>query len=456
MLKAKAKSAISQKPLYESYVNPQWVRLLDILGMNVNYVKCLGSELFTSDGRRILDFNSGYCVHNAGHNHPRIVQAIKEELDRNGPAMLQGHVPQLAGELAARLCSQAGGRLSKVFFASSGSEGIEAVIKFARAHTGRAGILYAGGGFHGLTCGALSLMDNPFWTAGFGPLLPDTRAVGFGDIEQLAGALSTKQFAAFVVEPIQAEAGVLIPPSEYLKAAQSLCRRHGTLFVLDEVQTGLHRTGPFLAAHHFGVEPDMVVLAKALSGGLVPSGAVLMSDPIYGSVYTSFKRSIIHTSTYSENSLSMRAGLATLDVLEEDKLGARAAQLGESLRRRLTDRLSKYEMIKEVRGLGMLSAIEFRPPRQLRLRLPFEAFSRIHPAMFGQVLVMRLFRDKAIFSQICGNNFMVLKVAPALVINESQLGEFVDAISAIVELMHTSTGFWTEALGMARRVINVI
>jgi ornithine--oxo-acid transaminase len=212
--------------------------------------------------------------------------------------MLQGHVPEIAGELAERLCAQAGGQLAKVFFCSSGSEGVEAVIKFARAHTRRPGILYASGGFHGLTCGALSLMDNPFWTAEFGPLLPDTQAVPFGDLDKLAQQLSTKRFAAFVVEPIQAEAGVIMPPANYLKDAQALCRRHGALFVLDEVQTGMYRTGAFLAAHHYGVEPDMVILAKALSGGLVPSGAVLMSDAVYNSVYTSFKRSILHTTTY--------------------------------------------------------------------------------------------------------------------------------------------------------------
>jgi ornithine--oxo-acid transaminase len=249
---------------------------------------------------------------------------------------------------------------------------------------------------------------------------------------------------------------VLIPPPNYLEQAQSLCRRYGTLFVLDEVQTGMYRTGLFLAAHHFGVEPDMVILAKAISGGLVPSGAVLMSDAVYNSVYTSFKRSIIHTSTYSENSLSMRAGLATLDVLADGNLGERGERLGRRLREKLTSRLSHYDMIKEIRGLGMMSGIEFRPPKKFRLRILFEAFSRIHPAMFGQVLVMRLFRDKAIYSQICGNNFMVLKVAPALVINESQLDEFVDATEAIVDLMHASTGFWAEALGMARRVVNVI
>ena len=451
-----ARTANSRRSSYEKYVNPQWVRLLDVLGMNVHYATCLGSELFTSDGKRILDFNSGYCVHNVGHNHPGVIRALKRELDLNGPAMLQGHVPALAGELADRLCTRAGGRLSKVFFCSSGSEGVEAVIKFARTHTGRPGILYASGGFHGLTCGALSLMDNPFWTAEFGPLLPDTHPVRFGDLDQLAQQLASKRFAAFVVEPIQAEAGVVMPPENYLQEAQRLCRKYGMLFVLDEVQTGMFRTGPFLAAHHFGVEPDMVVLAKALSGGLVPSGAVLMSDAVYNSVYTSFKRSIIHTSTYSENSLSMRAGLATMDVLEDGNLGARAAESGARLRDRLKTRLSQYQMIKDIRGLGMMSAVEFQPPRQFRFRILFETFSRIHPAMFGQVLVMRLFRDHAIYSQICGNNFMVLKVAPALVITEAQADEFVDAMEAVVKLMHTSTSFWTEAIGMARRVINVI
>jgi len=450
-----ARAAAAQSS-YETYVNPQWVRLLDVLGMNVQYASCLGSELFTAGGRRILDFNSGYCVHNIGHNHPGVIRALKSELDLNGPAMLQGQVPELAGDLARRLVTRAGGRLSKVFFCSSGSEGVEATIKFARANTGRPGILYARGGFHGLTCGALSLMDNPFWTAEFGPLLPDTHPVAFGNLDELAKQLATKRFAAFITEPIQAEAGVVMPPESYLPEVQRLCRKYGTLFVLDEVQTGMYRTGPFLAAHHFGVEPDIVILAKALSGGLVPTGAVMMSDAVYNSVYTSFKRSIIHTSTYTENSLSMRAGLATLDVLEDGDLGARAAGMGAKFRDKLRARLSQYQMVKDVRGLGMMSAIEFQPPRKLRFRILFETFARIHPAMFGQVLIMRLFKDHAIYSQICGNNFMVLKVAPALVISEAQTDEFVDAMEATVKLMHTSTGFWTEAIGMARRVINVI
>jgi ornithine--oxo-acid transaminase len=442
--------------LYASYVNPNWVRLLDVLGMNVEYTRCAGSELLTADARRIVDFNAGYCVHNVGHNHPRIVRALRDELERSGPAMLQGHVPELAGELARRLCVLAGGRLRKTFFASSGSEGIEAVIKFARARTRRPGILHARGAFHGLTCGALSLMDNPFWTDGFGPLLPETKAVPFQDLDALAAELATKRYAAFVVEPIQAEAGILVPPADYLLEAQALCRRSGTLFVLDEVQTGLYRTGEFLAAHHFGLEPDMVVLAKALSGGLVPVGAVLMSDEVYDAVYTSFKRAIVHTSTYSENALAMRAGLASLDVLEEEDLGTRAKAAGKRLRAELRARLSRYSMVKDVRGVGLLTGIEFQPPRELRLRILFAAFARIHPAMFGQVLVMRLFRDQALYSQICGNNFMVLKASPALNVSDAQIDAYLDGLEAVVELMHRSSRFWSEALGMARRVLHVI
>lgn len=455
MLSMKTASSAVGDTLYSSHVNPQWVRLLDLLQMNVRYECCTGAELFTSSGRRILDFLSGYCVHNTGHNHPDIVEALAGELDRSGPAMLQSHVPDLAGELAEKLCSRAGGRLAKTFFCSSGSEGVEAAIKFSRAHTGRAGLLSARGAFHGLTCGALSLMDESFWRGGFGPLLPGGETVPFNAVRELEEKLSTKRFAAFIVEPVQAEAGIRVPDPEYLRTAQALCRRYGTLFVLDEVQTGMYRTGPFLAAHHFGLDPDMAILAKALSGGLIPCGAVLMSDDIYHSVYGSLKRAIVHTSTFSENSLAMRAGIATLDVLERNRLGERAARSGDYFRRCLAEALSGFEMVKEVRGLGLLSGIEFAPPAALRLRIAFETFRRIHPGMFGQVLVMRLFRDHNILTQICGNNFMVLKAAPPLVITERQLDEFAAALVEVVELAHSSTLFWSEALSLAGRALNI-
>ncbi len=447
--------SIAADCLYSQHVNPEWVKLLNVLELSVRYEKCLGAELFTADGRRIIDFLSGYCVHNVGHNHPDVLSAVMEELQKCGPVMLQSHVPELAGELAERLCKRAGGRLSKVFFASSGSEGIEAAIKFSRAHTGRDGLLYADRAFHGLTCGALSLMNGEYWRGGFGPLLPNTDPVAFGDLKALEQKLATRRYAAFFVEPLQSEGGIRIPDPEYLPAVQSLCRHYGSLFVLDEVQTGMYRTGPFLAAHHFDLEPDIVVLAKALSGGLIPVSATLMSDAVYSSVFSSMKRAIVHASTFSENSLAMRAGLATLEVLEREQLGSRATGMGEGLKQRLIDELSSYEMVKAVRGMGLLLGIEFAVPRRLGLRIPFEAFSKIHPAMFGQILVMRLFRDYGILTQICGNDFMVLKVAPPLVVTEAQVDEFVSAIRSVVEIAHSSSSFWSEALGLARRAVNI-
>jgi ornithine--oxo-acid transaminase len=440
---------------YNEYVNPQWARLLQLLEMDVDYVECRGETLRTSDGRTILDFLSGYCVYNAGHNHPFILQALQRELDRRGPSMLQSHVAATAGQLAEQLCRRAGGRLHKVYFCSSGSEGVETAIKFSRAHTGRSGLLAARGAFHGLSCGALALMDHSFWSQGFGPLLPGVDFVPFGDLAALEQHLSAKKYAALILEPIQGEGGIVLPAPDYLASAQALCRKHGTLFVLDEVQTGLGRTGAFLAGHHFGLDPDMVILAKALSGGLVPSGAVLMSDAIFDSVYSSLRRAIVHTSTYSENSMAMRAGLAMLEVLDQESLPERALAAGQEFRQRLRSALGGYEMVAEVRGMGFFTGIEFRAPRSLALRLSFQAFQKVHPALFGQMLVMRLFRDHGILTQICGNRFQVLKAAPPLNASAESLDRFISAIDQVLALVHSSTRFWQDALALAARAARI-
>jgi ornithine--oxo-acid transaminase len=440
---------------YQSHVNPQWVRLLDLLEMNSRYVECRGEKLLTDDGRTILDFLSGYCVYNVGHNHPAIVDALHEELDRNGPSMLQSHVAETAGELAEVLCRKAGGRLNKAYFCSSGSEGVETAIKFSRAYTGRDGLVAARDAFHGLSCGALSLMDHGFWSEGFGPLLPHVSFVDFGDLVALEKVLKSKSIAALFLEPIQGEGGIVLPPEGYLEGAEALCRKYGTLLVMDEVQTGMYRTGTFLASHQYGLDPDIVILAKALSGGLVPAGAVLMTDEVYDSVYGSLRRAIVHTSTYSENSLAMRAGLATLSVLDDEDLGARSTALGEQFRARLRQALAAYEMVAEVRGAGFFSGIVFRAPKSLALRLSFEAFNRIHPAMFGQMLVMRLYREHGILTQICGNDFLVLKAAPPLNASEESLDAFVTAIVSVMEAVHSSVRFWKDALSLAGRAVRI-
>lgn len=440
---------------YAQHVNPIWVKLLDALGMNVQYTHSSGAELYTQDGRTILDCLSGYCVHNVGHNHPHVVSQLVAELQSQSTAMIQSNVVEKAGALAHLLCQQAGGKVSKVFFCSSGSEGIEAVIKFARAHTGRTDLVYAAGAFHGLTCGALSLMGSAFWREGFGPMLGGTHEVPFGDLSSIERLLAARKIAAVILEPIQAEAGIVLPPADYLAGVQKLCHKHGALFVLDEVQTGMGRTGTFLAGQRYGVEPDMIVMAKALSGGLVPCAAVLMSDEIYKSVFHSLRRAFIHTSTFSENSLAMRAGIATVEVLLQEGLIERADRLGMELRYRLREVLKPYEMVNDVRGEGMLTGIEFQAPRSLSMRMSFEAFKAVHPGLFGQILVMRLFKHKDILTQICGNNFMVLKVAPPLTVSETQLNHCVESIRSVVETVHSSKTFWIDALNLGRRAMSL-
>jgi ornithine--oxo-acid transaminase len=439
---------------YADYVNPQWVRLLSVLGLNKIFNRSLGAELYADNGDVYLDFLSGYGVYNVGHHHPFVTQELIAELHSQRPSMLQSHVPTLAAELAEKLCKLAGGKMEKVYFGSSGSEGVESSIKFARAFTKRDWILYAEGGFHGLTCGALSLMSNLWWREGFGPLLRETEAIPFGDIEALRKALATEKFAAYIVEPIQGENGVKVPAREYLREAQRLCEKHGTLLVIDEVQTGIHRTGSFIASQYFGIEPDMVILAKALSGGQVPVGALLMRTDVCRSVYSSIDKAFVHASTFSENALAMRAGLATLQVVEREKLGERSTTMGEKLRNELKKRLARFEMVREIRGVGLFNAIEFQAPKSLGMKLLYAGFNKAHPGLFGQMLIKTLFEQEKILSQMAGNNFMVIKSLPPLVISEEQLLKYACAMERVCQLVvDEKTVFWTQGLKIAAKAL---
>jgi len=440
---------------YSAYVNPQWTKLISMLGLNRNFVKSYGAELLTDDGQVFLDFLSGYGVYNVGHHHPYVTKELINELQSHRPTMLQSDIPTLAGELAKRLCALAQGRVSKVYFGSSGSEGIETAIKFSRSFTKRDWILYGEGGFHGLTCGALSLTSNQWWREGFGEMLTQTKGIPFGDIEALKREIKTEKYASFIIEPIQGEQGIIVPTKEYLKEAQAICDKHGTLFVIDEVQTGIHRTGPFLASHLFAIEPDMVILAKALSGGQVPVGALLMRSDISKSVYTSVDKAFVHSSTFSENALAMRAGLATLDVVENENLGARSTELGALLRSELHRRLSRFEMIKEIRGVGLFNAIEFQAPTSLSLKLLYHGFQKAHPGLFGQMVVKMLFEDGKILTQMAGNNYHAIKSLPPLTINEHHVHTFVQALERVCDMIvNEKTKFWSQGLAIGARAFS--
>ncbi len=304
--------------LHSRHLNEQMVRVLRTIGYDVGFCKGQGQYLYDRAGSRYLDLLSGFGVFAIGRNHPVVRDALKSALDADLPNLVQLDVPTLAGVLAEKLLAHTP-YLEKVFFANSGAEAVEAAIKFARGATGRQGIVHCDHAFHGLTYGALSLNGDDMFRAGFGPLLPDCASVPFDDLAALEQALSSRNVAAFIVEPIQGK-GVNLPSDGYLKSAAELCRKYGALFVADEIQTGLGRTGRFLAIEHWGVEPDMVLLAKGLSGGQVPIGAVLTRKHIFEKIFNRMDRAVVHGSTFSKNDLAMVAGIATLDVIESERL----------------------------------------------------------------------------------------------------------------------------------------
>jgi len=424
--------------LHARHLNEQMVRVLKAIGFDVGFRSGSGQYLFDRAGARYLDALSGYGVFAIGRNHPHVRDTLKGVLDADLPNLVQMDVSPLAGVLAERLLGYAP-YLDKVFFANSGSETVESAIKFAHAATGRTAILYCSHAFHGLSCGALSLNGDRIFRQGFEPLLPDCIEVAFNDLDALDRALSARPVAAFVVEPIQGK-GVNLPGDDYLRGALELCRRHGALFIADEIQTGLGRTGRFLAVEHWGVEPDMVLVAKALSGGQVPVGALLTRKWIFERMFDRMDRAVVHGSTFAKNDLAMAAGVATLDVIEAERLIDNAARMGERLLERFAAMARDYELVKEVRGKGLMIGIEFGPPRSLRLKAAWNALEMVHRGLFCQLIVIPLFKEHKILCQVAGHGIHTIKLLPPLIISQSDCAWIETAFDAVIADAHRVPG----------------
>jgi len=405
--------------LFDRHLNGQLVRVLRTLGFAVDYVRAEGPYLFDAEGNRYLDLLSGFGVFALGRNHPTVVGALEQVLRGQLAGLVQLDVSLLAGLLAERLTRYMPW-LEKLFFCNSGAEAVEAAMKFSRAATGRTRIVHCEHAFHGLTYGAMSLCGDRQFRERFGPFVGDCTSVPFDDLAALEQALGGRDVAAFVVEPIQGK-GVKVPSADYLPEAARLCRDHGTLLVADEIQTGMGRTGRFLASEHWGVEPDMVLLAKALSGGFAPVGAVACRRTVFDRVFDRMDRAFVHGSTFSKNDLAMAAGLATLTALEDDGLIARAADLGTRLMEGLRERLAGCDMVKAVRGKGMMIALEFGPPRGVRLKAAYALMDRASPGLFCQLILIPLLRRQCILAQVAGHDLPVIKLLPPLVLSEADL-----------------------------------
>ncbi|MFE0423656.1 aminotransferase class III-fold pyridoxal phosphate-dependent enzyme [Streptomyces sp. NPDC058953] len=447
---------------FRNRVNPPMARLFAAHGLDRVFTRGSGSTLTTSDGVDYLDFVAGYGCLNLGHNHPRITEALRGFLDAGTPTFVQYvSMPTKTAELAERLSDLAPGRLDRVFFSNSGTEAVEAALKVARAGTGRTRLVHCDNSYHGKTLGALSVTGRASHREPFGALLPDTAAVPYGDLDALRDAIEGA--AAFIVEPVQGEGGVVLPPDGYLKAARELCRRAGAAFVLDEIQTGLGRTGALFAAEHDGLDPDVLCVAKSLSGGLVPIAATLSSAELWDAAYGSANRAMLHSSTFGGGNFAAAAGLATLDVLIEEDLPRRAREIGAHLREGLKKVCAPYSFVKDVRGIGMMSAIEFdgdfsgavrtmtdemltRFPGDLHaladtlpddLRSALSRTGRALESTLGDLMCLRfvsgLARDHRILTFVTANHNRVLRIQPPLILDIAEANRFVEGVDAVCQ-----------------------
>jgi ornithine--oxo-acid transaminase len=424
--------------MHARHLNEQLVRVLKTIGYDVGFQRGEGQYLFDRQGDRYLDLLSGFGVFAIGRNHPVLRQALKSVLDADLPNLVQMDVSTLAGVLAERLLEYMP-YLDKVFFANSGTECVEAAIKFARTATGRSGIVYCGHAYHGLTYGSLSLTDDKNFRGGFEPLLPGCTSVPFNDLAALEQALSSREVAGFIVEPIQGK-GVNMPTDEFLSGAAALCKRYGTLFIADEIQTGMGRTGRFLAVEHWNIEPDMVLLAKALSGGHVPVGALLTRKHIFDKVFNRMDRAVVHGSTFAKNDLAMAAGIATLEVMKHEKLVEAAARRGAELRLALTRMVPGYELMKEVRGKGLMIGVEFGPPKSLRLKASWNVLETANKGLFCQLITVPLFKEHKILTQVSGHGSHTIKLLPPLTITDEDCKWIETAFDTVIAESHRVPG----------------
>jgi ornithine--oxo-acid transaminase len=416
--------------LASSYMDPSLVDVLRILGFDREYVSAQGAYLYDADGRAYLDFHTGEGFASLGHNHADVGEVIKSVVDATLVDGVQIHYSPLAGMLAEELCLRLPEGLDAVFFTNSGAEAVDSAMKFARAATRRPRLISCHQSFHGVSLGPLSLVGDDFFKEGFGPLIPGCGTVPFGDLDRLEAELRSKDVAAFIVEPIQGRA-VTLPPDGYLEAAQELCRRYGTLFVLDEIQTGLGRTGRWFALEHWGLEPDFVLVGKALSGGYVPVAAMVTTREIHDRAVGTLERSYVHQSTFGRNRLAMAAGLATLRIIERDGLVERCEQLGTLLHKGLMVLQGRYDILGNVRGLGLMLGIELSAPSSRMGRLSWRLMQMASEGLFPQLVVIPLHRDHGVITMAAGKND-VIKLLPPLTLSEDEALSFLGALDAVL------------------------
>ena len=441
--------------LNQRYLNRQLGRVVKTLGFDREWVHGRGEYLIDAEGEQYLDLYAGYGVFSLGRNHPYVRDQLMSVMAAEPANLPQIGVTTLAGVLAEELVNRAPDSIDAAVLNSSGTEAVETALKLARASTGRNRILYCARGFHGLTLGSLSVNGNAEFRDRFGALLPGCDPIPFGDLDALRGELKAGDVAAFIVEPIQGK-GVFVAPDDYLVQAGELCHAHGALLIVDEVQTGLARSGRFLCLDHWGVQPDMVTLSKALSGGFIPVGATLCSRAVFEKTFDTMENSVVHGSTFGNNDFAAAAALATLTVIEREGLVERSRRMGELLMELTRPLVDRFEVVREVRGLGLMWGIELGPPSGRAARRLWETIERRQPGMFAQMVTVPLFHEHKILTQVAGHHMNVIKALPPLIISEAEIRRFAAALADVLEEAqdHLFRSYASLGLGLGRRTLN--
>jgi acetylornithine/succinyldiaminopimelate/putrescine aminotransferase len=436
--------------LHAKYLNPQLTKVVKTLGFDRFYEHGEGCYLIDEDGTRYLDMLSGFGVFALGRSHPVIKDALDQAITADLPNMVQIDCALLPGLLAEQLVQRSPANIERVFFCNSGAEAVEASIKFARASTRRNRVLFFSHAYHGLTMGALSLNGSADFKDGFGSLLPGACEVPFGDVEALKKELRAGDVAALIVEPIQGK-GVYELEVEQWRAIENALHKAGALFICDEVQTGIGRTGKFYAFEHYGLTPDIITVSKALSGGFIPVAATLTTDKIFRGTYSSMDRAMVHSTTFKGNQLAMVAGLATLKVFDDEGIVEHAAAMGDLWKLKLGELATRHDFIHDVRGKGQMIGIEFGAPSAAKARRRYRALETARTAMFSQTLVVPLFQRHHILTQVAADNVNIIKLLPPLIADEVEVDLFVNALDELLTDAERSNGWLVEfGVTMAR------
>ncbi|HHY59841.1 MAG TPA: aspartate aminotransferase family protein, partial [Clostridia bacterium] len=436
---------------YKNYINPGLVTMMGLLDFDKQFVKARGVEVWDSDGQVYLDFLGAYGALNLGHNHPAVIEAVQKVM--TWPNLLQASLGTVVSALAYNLAQILPEGVSRTFFCNSGAEAVEGALKLARAASGKTKIVYCEGSFHGKTMGALSVTGREKYQKPFFPLIGPSEKVPFGDLEALEEKIFKRDVAAFIVEPIQGEGGVILPPPGYLRGVRELCNKYDVLLIVDEIQTGFGRTGKMFACEHEGVVPDIICLAKSLGGGVMPIGAYSTKPEIWEKAYGGLDRALLHTSTFGGNTWAAAAAIAAINVILEENLCEKARENGEYMLGRLKTLQDKYQVVKEVRGQGLMIGLEFKSETGLIDKLTGGMLNKLSEEYFGALVAGELQNKHRIITAYTLNNPNVIRLEPPLIVTREQIDRLVDALEDIFQRHRSFVGM---ALATGRTAISSI